>query len=111
MTFERPTALNSARERHHLHVWSTSLTKDAKPVWVGTVHQDTSGTLYRGLTYHKIDPNLDGERDQLLDSLKASACLIRQHAIPVTSPMKGQNILHNTFFTDGMALVFNLQCK
>ena len=111
MTFEHPTALNSARERHHLHVWSTALTKDGQPVWVGTVHQDTSGTLYRGLTYHKIDPDLDGERDQLLQGLKASACLTRQHAIPVTSPMKGQNILHNTFFTDGMALVFDLQCK
>ena len=111
MTFERPTALNSARERHHLHVWSTSLTKDGKPVWVGTVHQDVSGTLYRGLTYHKIDPDVDSERAQLRDTLQASACLSRQHAISVTAPMKGQNILHNTFFTDGMALEFELQCK
>ena len=111
MTFERPTTLNSARERHHLHVWSTGVTKDDHPVWVGTVHQDTSGTLYRGLTYHKIDPNLDRERKQLLIDLQASTCLTSQHAIPVTSPMKGRNILHNTFFTDGMALVFDLQCK
>jgi len=111
LTFERPTDLNSVRERHHLHVWSTGLMKDGRPVWAGTTHLDTSGTLYRGLTYHKIDPDLDRQRNLLLVALQTSSCVKEQHSLTVTAPMNGKNIFNNVFFTDGKALEIELQCR
>lgn len=110
-TFERPTAQNSARERQHLHLWTTSLTDNGRPVWVGTAHRDTSGTLYRGVTYHMIAPDVDRERDALTSDLQRSSCLATQRLINVTQEMRGENILKNSFFTDGKAVQFVLYCR
>ncbi len=110
-TFERPTELNSARERHHLHLWNTDLTDNGIPVWVGTVHLDVSGTLYRRLTYHMIAPDVDQARVALSSDLQVSLCVINVRLIDVTSPLKGQNIFHNPFFTDGKAVQMDLKCK
>ena len=73
-TYEQSTNLNSVRERHHLHLWTTNVTDGVIPVWVGSVHLDTSGTLYRGLTYHKIDPDVDKARAWLSGDLSRSNC-------------------------------------
>ena len=110
-TFERSTAQNSARERQHLHLWTTGLTDNGFPVWVGTVHLDTSGTLYRGVTYHMIAPDVDRERDALTSDLQRSSCLATHRVINVTQAMRGQNILKNSFFTDGNATQFVLNCS
>ena len=110
-TFERSTSQNSARERHHLHLWTTDLTDNGLPVWVGTVHLDTSGTLYRGVTYHMIAPDVDRERDALTNDLQRSRCVATNRVIDVTSQMQGQNIFQNSFFTDGKAVQFVLNCN
>jgi hypothetical protein len=104
-------ARNSARERHHLHLWTTGLTGNGLPVWVGTVHLDTSGTLYRGVTYHMIAPDVDRERDALTSDLQRSSCLATHRVIDVTAQMQGQNILKNSFSTDGKAVQFVLNCS
>lgn len=109
-TFERSTAQNSARERHHLHLWSTNLTGNGVPVWVGTVHLDVSGTLYRRLTYHMIAPGVDQARDEMTSDLRRSSCVAADRVINVTPPMEGQNTFHNSFFTDGRAIQFILNC-
>ena len=110
-TFERATAQNSARERHHLHLWTTNLIDDGLAVWAGTAHLDTSANLYRGVTYHKIDPDVDRERDALIQDLTRSNCVSAEQVIDVTSPMRGQNIIHNSFFTDGKAIQILLHCN
>lgn len=110
-TFERPTEQNSARERHHLHLWTTDLTDNGISVWVGTVHLDISGTLYRRLTYHMIAPDVDQARVALSGDLQNTHCVSNVQLIDVTSPLKGQNIFHNPFFTDGKAVQLDLKCK
>ena len=110
-TFERATVQNSVRERHHLHLWTTHLSDDGLAVWVGTTHLDTSANLYRGITYHKIDPDVDRERDALVRDLARSNCVSAEQAIDVTSPMRGQNLVHNSFFTDGKAIQILLHCS
>ena len=109
-TFERSTDQNSARERHHLHLWTTNLTDNGLPVWVGTVHLDIPGTLYRRLTYHMIAPDVDRERDTLTNDLQRSSCFATDRVIDVTAPMQGKNIFQNSFFTDGKAVQFVLNC-
>ena len=110
-TFERPTGQNSARERHHLHLWTTNLTDNGLAVWVGTVHLDLSGTLYRGVTYHEIAPDVDREREALTKNLQRSSCVVANQVIDVTPSMQGKNILHDFFFTDGKAVQIVLNCR
>ena len=110
-TYEQPTDRNSARERHHLHLWTTNVTDDGVPVWVGTVHLDISGILYKGLTYHKVDPDVDAARTWLGTDLTRSNCVKASHVVHVTDIREGHNTIQNAFFTDGNALRFLLQCN
>ncbi len=110
--FEKPTATNSARERHHLHIWATEFIEAGRPVWVGTVHLDRSVTALVGITLpiHQIDPAIDRERDTLATDFLGSGCLEHSGIARVTDPMMGENTLNNPFFTDGKALFLSLRC-
>ena len=110
-TFEQSTNQHSVRERFHLHLWSTNVTDDGVPVWVGTVHLDTSATLYKGLTYHKIDPNVDSARTALDSALTRSNCVKATHIVHVTDIREGHNTFQNAFYTDGNAVRFLLKCS
>jgi len=109
-TFERSTGQNSARERHHLHLWNTNLTDNGLLVWTGTVHLDIPGTLYWRLTYHMIAPDVDRARDALTNDLRHTSCFATDRVIDVTLPMKGLNTFQNSFFTDGKAVQVVLNC-
>lgn len=105
--FERPTESNSARERHHLHLWETPYRVGGVAVSVGTVHRDTSVTTAAGvlLPIHQIDPNVDRERDALRENLSGSPCTARLSLPPIIQPMMGENAIGNPFFTDGKAVL------
>ena len=109
-TFEQSTNQHSVRERYHLHLWSTNVTDDGVPVWVGTVHLDTSATLYKGLTYHKIDPNVDSARTSLSNDLTRSNCVSAKYVVHITDIKEGHNTFQNAFYTDGNAVRFLLKC-
>jgi membrane-associated phospholipid phosphatase len=111
-TFERPTASESARERHHLHLWNTPLTLGSVPIWLGTVHLDKKGSLGAGLhvPIHEIDPAVDREREALRRDLNGGVCVQGLGDVAVVEPMLGHNALQSPFFTDGRALVVRLKC-
>ncbi len=110
--FERPTASDSARERHHLHLWDTSFRLAGKPVWVGTVHLDESATTASGvrLPIHRIDAAVDREREALRGDFSRASCVTHLVEEPITEQMMGQNAVGSPFFTDGMALIVFLKC-
>ncbi len=111
--FERPTASDSARERHHLHLWGTAFRVAGNPVWVGTVHLDKLAATPTGirLPIHQIDPAVDQERDVLRADFSGAPCVTRLVEEPITEPMIGQNAVGSPFFTDGIALVAFVKCK
>jgi undecaprenyl-diphosphatase len=112
-SFERPTPANTAQERHHLHLWNTRFSVGGRPVWLGTVHLDKKGELTPGvpIPIHEIDPAIDKERDGLGSSLASTSCVDHIRDVSVTEPMLGQNALRSPFFTDGKAIVVNLNCR
>ena len=111
--FERPTESHSARERHHLHLWTTPFTKSGVRVWLGTVHLDKKANLpgWIHIPIHEIDPAVDQERDALRRNLSTSPCVDKISETQIVQPMKGRNEIQNPFFTDGHAIVVNLKCK
>ncbi len=111
LTFERPTPLGTARERHHLHLWTTPMKAGQFNVWVGTVHLDTVGRATKlNLPFHQIDPDVDRQRDGLALDLQQSACLRQSSLVAVTGPVKGKNSAHSPFFSDGNARELWIDC-
>jgi hypothetical protein len=116
--FGRPqdAALQKARNdidrRNHLRLWRAPFDFQGTPVWVGQVSRDigvrlTTSSWY--LTTHKIDPDVDEDRDYLLQDLALSGYLAVAGLVPGVGAAPRSAPRHNLtgdpYFTDGKRLV------
>ena len=103
LAFEKPTETNSLRQRHHTRIWKTDFAlEDGRRIWVATASYDV-GVQLAGpakLPTHHIDPNIDGERAYIVESLGTAATYIE-----VVKPQLGKNASGDEFFTDGRAAI------
>ncbi len=107
LAFEKPTPENTIRKRHHTRIWRTNIeTADHKLIYVGTVSLD-SGIKW-GIT-HKIDPNIDMERELIFNDLGNSGSLEKSTKIKFVDPTIGQNSAGDDFFTDGELYILTLR--
>ena len=106
LAFEKPTETNTLRQRHHTRIWKTNfVVADGRPIWVATASYD-QGVQLAGtskLPTHHIDPNIDGERMYIVQSLG-----LRATYLEVVKPQLGKNASGDAFFTDGRAAVITL---
>ena len=109
---------NDIDRRNHVRLWLAPFTLAGKPVWVGQVSRDigvrfTTRSWY--LTTHKIDPDVDEDRDYLLQELVMTGYLSRATfvsgvgAAPRSSPR--HNLTGDPYFTDGKRLLLVLDPK
>lgn len=104
--FEKPTAANTIRERHHVRFWKTYYkTNNGESLYIGTASFDAG---IKWFVTHRINPNIDAEREYLLNDLKKSVRIADIEKIEFTDPKIGQNFTGDFFFTDGKAYVINL---
>ena len=97
--FEKETKDRNARTRHHARIWKTSfVTGDNKTIYVGTASFD-SGIKW-GIT-HKINPDIDTEREILFEDLLKTGMISRFRKEPFVEPQLGSNFSGDLFFTDG----------
>ena len=106
MAFEKGTATNSVRQRHHIRFWQTNFYVDKVPVWVATASFD-DGMRY--LVTHKIRPEIDVERDYIIEQLLATQSVSEAKEIKLVEPQMGQNQSQDVFFTDGKAYIIWLK--
>ncbi|GHG42987.1 hypothetical protein GCM10012320_06730 [Sinomonas cellulolyticus] len=101
IAFQKATASNSLRQRHHTRIWRTGFTApDGRPVWEATASFD-DGIEFAGaakVPTHHIDPNIDAERAFIIGSLGYP-----EQLVPITHPQMGRNGSGDEFFTDGKA--------
>lgn len=104
--FEKPTVDKVVSERHHARFWKTNLrTPDGKTVYVGTASFDTS---IKWLVTHKIQPDIDTERDRLLEDLRQAGVVRDYQEQQFVSPTLGKNFSGDQFFTDGKTYILDL---
>ncbi len=105
LAFEKPTAGDTLRERHHVRIWrSPYLLADGRQVFLGAASFDDG--LDPGI-FHHIDPNIDAERDTLAADLAAiGAVLLPSKA--VSPPRLGTSVAGDPWFTDGKATLIEL---
>ena len=97
--FEKETSTDNARTRHHARFWKTNYTtKNDENIYVGTASFD-SGIKW-GVT-HKINPDIDTEREFLLNDLQNTGLLSKTEKQQFVDPKLGSNFTGDVFFTDG----------
>ncbi|WP_422933421.1 LssY C-terminal domain-containing protein [Sinomonas sp. P47F7] len=107
IAFQKATASNSLRQRHHIRIWRSGFTApDGRPVWEATASFDDgielAGTAK--VPTHHIDPNIDAERAFIVGSLGYP-----DHLVALTTPQMGHNGSGDEFFTDGRAELLELR--
>jgi len=106
LAFQHPTSVNTITQRHHTRIWKTNFRlPDGREVWVATASFDERlGYLSGFLPTHHINPNIDAERQYIIDSLGIE----NVRFIDVVGPQNGKNAAGDAFYTDGRAVVIDL---
>jgi hypothetical protein len=102
----------SLNQRLHLRLWTTGISFDGEPVWIGQVSRDI-GVRFTlktwNLTTHQIDPDVDEARDYVLDDLLAGGRVARLGYVGGVERAPGATPRHNLtgdpYFTDGLRAV------
>jgi hypothetical protein len=112
LTFEKPDAATPGiRHRHHTRVWQTTycLQAGCMPLWVATASFDAGIEVSHRLHLptHRIDPEIDLERDLIASDLGAAGAR-RLGTLKILEPLSGTNAAGDAFRTDGRAVVLQL---
>ena len=105
--FEKVSAIDNARQRHHARFWKTTYqTADGYNIYVGTASFDEG--IKWGIT-HKISPDIDTEREQLFNDLQSTGIVEASSKEKTIEPILGTNFTGDQFFTDGNLYLIKLK--
>lgn len=105
--FEKPTATENIKERHHARFWKTNFVNPGgKQIYLGTASLDEG--LKKSIIIHKINPNIDTEREQLFNDLKNARVIDNFTKQQFVEPLLGTNFAGDLFFTDGEIYILYL---
>jgi hypothetical protein len=111
LAFEQPVG-SSADQRHHVRYWKVlERGEEGRPVWLGSVTFDRSVGLsrYTGQITHHIGPDIDEERDRLMEELAAAGMLQAIYQVTGVGPtVRGRNGGGDLYYTDGEIMVGRL---
>ena len=98
-------------QRHHLRLWKAPFKAESEELWVGAATHDIGfdrDTRNNGVT-HKIDPNIDDEREFVGRSLDETGRVAKLSYITPSEPSKeARTATGATFHSDGRVLVIQL---
>lgn len=98
--------------RHHLRIWKTDFEIGGCSVWVGAgTHDIGLGKNKQSWSVtHKIDPNVDDERDFIAGSLLRTNLVKRAGYVAPSDPVfEGYNATGGSYHSDGKMLMLELQ--
>lgn len=111
-SFEQPIG-NDPRRRHHVRFWKTEhLDRVGRPAWAGSATLDVRVGLSHTnaqITHH-IGPDVDAERDHLIDDLTRAGDVARLQIVPDFHPVReGRNGGGDLWKTDGRLFVAEIK--
>ncbi len=98
--------------RHHLRMWKAPFTVDGQTVWAGAGTHDIGfdKDQRNGKLTHKIDPDTDGEREYIGQSLQQSGLVAKlDYMRPKTTVETARTAHGEEFHSDGRTLLVYLQ--
>ena len=111
ISYARADPLMVAAERHHLRVWKTEKMVGGRPLWVGSATHDIGfeKDQRNGGVTHKIDPEVDKERDYLLQSFDATGAFSSAaYVTPANALQEARTATGGSFHSDGRIVVMDL---
>ena len=110
--YEHAEPVQMVQQRHHLRIWRAPVDLDGHPVWVGAATHDIGfekDQRNNGLT-HKIDPDIDKEREYLGETLDATGGVaVLSHVTPSDPLKEAHTATGGSFHSDGQILVIQLK--
>lgn len=103
--------ISVVKTRNHLRIWKASFEVEGKMLWVGAATHDIGferDQRNNGVT-HKIDPDIDLERDYVEKTL-ASTGLVTEiaHFLPDNPMKEAKTATGGTFHSNGQVLILKL---
>jgi len=103
--------ISVVRSRNHLRIWKAVFQVDGETLWVGAATHDIGferDQRNNGIT-HKIDPDIDVERDYVEKTL-ASTGLVTEisHFLPANPMKEAKTATGGTFHSNGQVLILKL---
>ncbi len=105
-----PNAIVS--RRHHIRIWKTGQEVDGNSVWAGAATHDVAiEVAKRGRLFnHRIDPNVDSERDFIGASLEETSVPARETYIDGAEPVfKAKTASGQEYYSDSRILLVDLR--
>jgi LssY-like putative type I secretion system component LssY len=110
--FARAEPVSVVQTRHHLRVWKAPFQLEGQDVWIGAATHDMGfeKDQRNGSVTHKIDPNVDLERDFVGASLtEGGAVLASSYNLPKDPIQEAKTATGGSFHSDGRVLVMQLR--
>ena len=110
--YELAQAYSVVASRHHFRIWKAPVTWNGQTMWVGAGTHDIGfeKDQRNGSVTHKIDPAVDGERDNIGQTLQASGKAKSLSYYLPPDPVQGaKNATGGGYHSDGRILVILLQ--
>jgi len=110
--YEMAEPIAMVASRHHFRIWKAPFVWKGQEVWVGAGTHDIGFAKDKrnGSITHKIDPRVDGERDNIGISLqKAGKVKSLYYYLPSDAVKDAKNATGDTYQSDGRLLVIFLQ--
>ena len=110
--FARAEPIQVVQTRHHLRVWKADFQVDGQDVWVGAATHDLGfekDQRNNGIT-HKIDPNVDAEREFVAQCFAETGMLSGStYTLPKNPVQDAKTATGGSFHSDGRVLVLKLK--
>jgi LssY-like putative type I secretion system component LssY len=110
--YEQAEPIAMVASRHHFRLWNSGVKWDGQIVWVGAGTHDVgfAKDQRNGSVTHKIDPSVDGERENIGSSLqKTGKAKSMAYYLPANPVQDAKNATGDGYHSDGRILVVFLQ--
>jgi hypothetical protein len=110
--YEQAEPIAMVASRHHFRLWKAPFTWSGQTVWVGAGTHDIGFAKDKrnGNVTHKIDPNVDGERENIGSSLqKGGKVKSMSYYLPPNPVQDAKNATGDGYHSDGRILVVFMQ--
>jgi len=110
--YEQAQAYAVVASRHHFRLWKAPFTCNGETIWVGAGTHDVGfeKDIRTGKLTHKIDPEVDGERENIAQSLEKSGKVKSMtYYLPPSPVQDAKNASGGGYHSDGRLLVVFLK--
>jgi hypothetical protein len=105
-------SLNSYGKRDHLRIWAERETWQGRPIWASASSRETGAvlSLSQRRFLHRVDSDLDAERDKVVRDLTLAGCVEAVHESPrAFVPQLSLNATGDELRTGGKVAVVSLK--